>query len=219
MPAQQWTAELSSGATSDPERGCEPGEPPSIGAPPAHAGFTPELRVDWLPAAELSAGLPGRLGMTFLPGKHGASMRYPGHVYRRDTTTDLAALRASGVQLLVLMVEDGELRRWGDPRLVELAAQAGLPLLRHPGPDGHAVASVADMEDIQSAIDRARATGDVVVACMGGVGRSGMVAACALVRAGMSADAAIARVREVRHPTAVETQAQEELVRAYAARR
>ena len=157
--------------------------------------------------------------MTFLPGKRGASLRYPGHVYRRDTATDLAALRAAGVQLLVLMVEDRELRRWGDPRLEELAAQVRLPLLRHPVRDGHAVASVDEMDDIQQAIDDARAAGDVVVACMGGVGRSGMVAACALVRAGLSADAAIRRVREVRHPTAVETAAQEALVRAYAATR
>jgi protein-tyrosine phosphatase len=45
-----------------------------------------------------------------------------------------------------------------------------------------------------------------------------MVAACALVRAGISAEEAIARVRELRHPTAVETEAQELLVRAYADR-
>jgi len=50
---------------------------------------------------------------------------------------------------------------------------------------------------------------------MGGVGRSGMVAACALVAAGWSADAAIARVRAVRHPTAVETHEQIGFVQCY----
>jgi protein-tyrosine phosphatase len=54
---------------------------------------------------------------------------------------------------------------------------------------------------------------------MGGVGRTGMVAACALVRAGLDADAAISLVRKVRHPTAVETAGQEAFVRRYAAER
>jgi protein-tyrosine phosphatase len=50
---------------------------------------------------------------------------------------------------------------------------------------------------------------------MGGVGRTGTVAACALVAAGGSADDAIRRVRAVRHPTAVETSEQVAFVRAY----
>ena len=68
-------------------------------------------------------------------------------------------------------------------------------------------------------VDTARASGDVVVACMGGVGRTGTVAACALVRAGSTARQAIDAVRALRHPTAVETEAQERFVRRYAASR
>lgn len=167
-------------------------------------------------AEELAGGLPGRLGLTFLPGKRGASLRYPGHVYRRDTAQDLAAMRRAGVVLLVLLVEDEELRRWGDPQIGDLAREARVELARFPIPDGAAARSRAEMEEIQRRIDHGRSKGDVVVACMGGVGRSGMVAACALVRAGLPAGAAITRVRELRHPTAVETQAQERFVRDYA---
>jgi protein-tyrosine phosphatase len=50
---------------------------------------------------------------------------------------------------------------------------------------------------------------------MGGVGRTGTVAACALVEGGMTADDAIATVRAVRHPTAVETVEQERFVRSF----
>jgi protein-tyrosine phosphatase len=50
---------------------------------------------------------------------------------------------------------------------------------------------------------------------MGGVGRTGLVVACALVAAGASAGAAIARVREVRHPEAVETAEQVRFVEMY----
>jgi protein-tyrosine phosphatase len=185
-------------------------------AAPAHAGFGPELRIDWIDAQELNGGLPGRLGLTFLPGKRGASQRYPGHVYRRDTSTDLAAMRAAGIVRLILLVEDGELRRWGDAAIVKHGQAIGVEVRRHPIPDGAPPASAQEMDRILDEIDEARVGGDVAVACMGGVGRTGLVAACALTRAGVPADRAIARVREVRHPTAVETRAQERFVRAYA---
>jgi protein-tyrosine phosphatase len=182
---------------------------------PTHAGFGPELRIDWLPATELDGHLPGRLGITFLPGKRGPSQRYPGHIYRRDTAADLAAMRSMGVIRLILLVEDAELARWGDAAIVELGVVAGIDVRRHPIRDGAPPASSQEMDRILDEIDEARPAGDVAVACMGGVGRAGTVAACALVRAGLPADRAIARVRALRHPTAVETHAQERFVRAY----
>ena len=173
------------------------------------------LRVDWLDAATLADGRPGRLGLTSLPGKHGASVRYPGRVYRRDLDEDLRSLADAGVQLLVLLVEDHELERWGNPDIVELAGAHGLRVERWPMIDGTAPATIDEMRDIIASIGRARESGDVAVACMGGVGRTGTVAACALVAAGMTAADAIAEVRRVRHPTAVETAEQVAFVEAF----
>lgn len=182
-----------------------------------HAGFDPELRIDWLERGQVGDWLPGRLGLTILPGKRGVSVRYPGRVYRRDLAEDVASLRAAGVRRLILLVEDAELHRWGDPEIVARGASGGVEVLRHPIPDGHAPASIAEMQTITAAITAGRRVGDVAVACMGGVGRSGTVAACVLVEAGMSSEDAIATIRAVRHPTAVETADQERFVRAYAA--
>lgn len=176
------------------------------------------LHVDWLPSDRLGAAArprAGRLGLTFLPGKHGPSLRYPGRVYRRSLDDDLRALRGSGVRRLLLLIEDAELARWGDPDLVDRAASAGIHVERRPIPDGRAPESMAAMDQVVAWIGRARAAGDVAVACMGGVGRTGTVAACALVASGADADAAIGLVREVRHPTAVETPEQVAFVRAY----
>lgn len=182
-----------------------------------HAGFEPALPIDWLDPAQLGDNLPGRLGLTVLPGKRGISFRYPGRVYRRNLDEDFALLRASGVERLILLVEDAELRHWSDPEIVERGTASGITVLRHPLPDGHAPASVAEMATILAEIREGRGTGNVGVACMGGVGRSGTVAACALVEGGMTPDEAIATVREVRHPTAVETHEQEAFVRSFAA--
>lgn len=183
-----------------------------------HAGFGPELRIDWIEPAQLGDALPGRLGLTVLPGKRGASYRYPGRVYRRDLDEDLGMLRDAGVTTLVLLVEDGELSRWSDPRIVERGAAAGVTVLRHPMPDGQPPASLEEMDRILAEVHAGRRSANVAVACMGGVGRTGTVAACALVEAGLSTEDAIALVRAVRHPSAVETAAQERFVRTFAAR-
>lgn len=182
----------------------------------AAGALDPPLRIDWIEAAAFGDARPGRLGLTFLPGKRGASLRYPGRVYRRVLDADLSTLRRLGLRRLVLLVDDDELERWGDPDIVERARTAGIEIERWPMADGAAPASRAEVEAILASIRSARADGDVAVACMGGVGRSGTVASCALVAAGWSADEAVAHVRRVRHPTAVETTEQLAFVRDYA---
>ena len=176
----------------------------------------PPLRVDWIDPEDLSDERPGRLGLTFLPGKHGPSFRYPGRVYRRELDRDIGTLVEAGVGYLALLVEDHELERWGDPAIVDRAAARGLTVRRWPMPDGSTPRDVAEMAAILDDIAAAREDTDVAIACMGGVGRTGTVAACALVAAGWDPAAAIAEVRRVRHPTAVETAEQEAFVDAFA---
>lgn len=176
------------------------------------------LRVDWIDPDRIPDERPGRLGLTLLPGKHGASLRYPGRVYRRDLEQDLATLARGQVRTLVLLVEDHELVRWGDADIVQRARTRDVTVERWPMPDGMPPSSLEVMDALLDSIEAARAGGDVVVACMGGVGRTGTVVACALVRAGMAADEAIAEVRRVRHPTAVETDEQRGFVHAFASR-
>ncbi len=184
------------------------------------------LRIDWLP---LDAGSPfaryasveagagrERVGLTILPGKHGASVRYPGRVYRRSLDDDLAALSAADIGRLILLVEDAELERWGDPRIAERASAAGVEVLRHPMPDGGVPSTFDEMDGIVAEVDMGAGDQHVAVACMGGVGRTGTVAACALVARGILPGEAIARVRAVRHPEAVETAQQRAFVEAYA---
>jgi protein-tyrosine phosphatase len=183
------------------------------------AANDPPSPVDWIPAADFADGRVGRVGMTVLPGKRGRSVRYPGRVYRANLDVDLHALRDGAVVRLILLVTDRELERWGDAGIVERGSAIGVPVQRHPMPDGSPPRDRAAVEAILASIAAAREAGDVAVACMGGVGRTGTVVACALVAAGWDPDAAIARVRQVRHPAAVETTAQREFVRSFYATR
>jgi protein-tyrosine phosphatase len=193
------------------------------GSPPEpyidHAGFDPPLRIDWIGSDLLADGRPGRIGLTILPGKQGRSTRYPGRVYERDLDEDVGSLLSAGVSRLVLLVEDHELRQWSDPQIVARAAAQGLEVLRFPIPDGSPPSDDAELRTILDAVRSGRSEGDVAVACMGGVGRTGTIAACALVDAGMPAETAIATVRAIRHPQAVETVAQEQFVRNFARER
>jgi len=183
---------------------------------PATDAMDPALRVDWIDNRHLDDGRGGRLGLTSLPGKHGPSLRYPGRMYRRELGRDLRELVGLGVGFLGLLVEDRELERWGDPAIEQRAAAEGLTIRRWPMPDGSTPRDVAEMDAILAEVDAQRERADVAIACMGGVGRTGTVAACALVATGWDPVAAIAEVRRVRHPTAVETREQEAFVAAFA---
>ncbi len=162
------------------------------------------LRVDWIESDLTGAG---RLGITLCPGRRDQG---------RDLGTDLAQLRSQGATRLLCLLTDSELNWAGVPDLGPRAQTAGLAYHRLPIPDQD-TPEVADAIELvqwcREATERGKA---VVVTCMGGLGRSGTVAACCLVAAGMPPDAAIAAVRTARGPPALETIAQENFVVTFA---
>ncbi len=160
------------------------------------------LRVDRVPFPD------GRgLGLTILPGRKDRA---------RDLDADLAELRRGGTTHLVSLLTSEELAAYGVPDLPEKTAKAGIAHRHFPILDQKA-GSESDVRELVDWIRGASATGNVVLHCLGGLGRSGMVAACALVDAGLAPDDAIRRVREHRSPRAVETRTQEEFVHRFRA--
>jgi protein-tyrosine phosphatase/nicotinamidase-related amidase len=163
-----------------------------------------DLRVDWVDSDLIGAG---RLGITVCPGRRDRG---------RDLGADLARLRSQGATRLLCLLTDSELNWAGVPDLGPRARAAGLAYHRLPIADG-GTPDIADAIELVRWCAEATERGEaVVVTCMGGLGRSGTVAACFLVTAGMSADAAIAAVRTARGPRALETVAQEEFVVRFA---
>ncbi len=162
------------------------------------------LRVGWIEPGLTGAG---RLGITLCPGRRDRG---------RDLGADLAQLRAEGVTRLLSLLTDSELGWVGVPDLGPRALAAGLTYRRLPVPD-QGTPDVADAIDLVRWCRQGTERGEaVVVTCMGGLGRSGTIAACFLVAGGMPAEAAIAAVRTARGPRALETITQEDYVVTFA---
>ena len=108
-----------------------------------------------------------------------------------------------------------ELESYGVGDLLRQYTARGLRVHQCPIMD-QGVSSLQEMRDTVRFIQDGVAAGEhVVVHCVGGLGRSGMTAACWLVAEGMPAAAAIAEVRRVRSPRTVETVAQADFLAAF----
>ena len=82
--------------------------------------------------------------------------------------------------------------------LVEQLAGAGAMRIHYPVTDMGIPVSTAQTSEILDTIDRVRAGGGTVyLHCWGGVGRTGTMVGCWLVRHGMTGDEALARVAEL----------------------
>ena len=174
------------------------------------------IRVDAVPLHDL----PGTLGLTIAPGKHGPRP-LAGGTWARDLEQDLARLRGVyGTEVLVSLMRPHEYEQLRIADLDARAAAHGIRVRRFPITDLR-TPEPADAPAFDALIDEVRAVladgRTVTVHCRGGRGRSGLVAACVLVNGGMAADAAIAHVRAHREG-AVETEGQEAYVRSYGVR-
>lgn len=170
------------------------------------------LRVDFLPSSE--TGLEGRLGMTLAPGKQGKGVSGP---WARDLDVDLACLRDEHeATRLVTLMEAEELSRFGIGDLVTRAGAAGLDVIHAPIVDGGVPPSPEAVVGLVGRLIGAMARREtVVVHCLGGLGRTGTVAACTLVGLGHDAERAIRVVREARSGT-VENDRQAAFVASFA---
>lgn len=130
--------------------------------------------------------------------------RYPRRV------RDLEHIASLGVTLIVNLHERGHSS--------QLLGRIGLRELHLPVPD-FTPPSLEQLQSGVTGITEAVAEGErVAIHCGAGLGRTGTLLACYLVSRGNTADAAIARVRNLR-PGSIETSRQEQAVHAYASPR
>lgn len=154
----------------------------------------------------------GLVGLTLCPGKH-QSWGLTG-AWARDLLLDLDAVADWNAAVVVTLVEPDELERLKVPTLGEAVRSRHMEWLHLPirdrgvpGDDFEA----AWVDAGERLRNRLRAGFNVLVHCMGGLGRAGTIASRLLVELGWSPEEAIRAVRKVR-PGALETDEQEDFV-------
>ncbi len=173
------------------------------------------IRVNWVDIAHVPglAALPGRLGMTFLPGKRRSGIAGD---HWRDPDIDAARLRDHWhVDTLLLLVDDYDLEAAHVGDIAACMKRNNVDLVRFAIPDGSAPTDRADFRVTLDDILRRLATGrSIAVACVGGLGRTGTAVACLLRDGGLPANEAIWLTRQARRGT-IENRDQEAFVRGW----
>lgn len=148
--------------------------------------------------AEIALTGGGRLGIARLPGRTG------------QLAQDVEAIARWGARYVVSMTDPTEMAAHGASHLSQALAEHGIEHRAFPIPD-YGVPAENDQrwKPLSKALQaNLRSGGAVLLHCLGGKGRSGMVAARLISEQGTPPQQALAAVRKAR-PGAVETEAQE----------
>jgi protein-tyrosine phosphatase len=131
----------------------------------------------------------------------------------------IAALQAAKAETLVVLTESEELPEDAMPLLMAAAKQAEVRLAALPIPDYSAPddATLAQWSDLVTRIGWPENRGTIAVCCQHGAGRSGTIAAYALMRQGLSKDQAITAVR-AEFEESIESEVQLEFLEMISAR-
>ncbi|MFO1525153.1 MAG: dual specificity protein phosphatase family protein [Turneriella sp.] len=169
-----------------------------------------KLRIDFMAVngAPYAEGVGAAIGLTILPGRKDRG---------RDLAADIAEMKQAGVTSVVTLLSNAEFSAYGVANLIEQYRAAGFDVLHTPVID-QGVPTTAQAQQILGFMKQKADAGEkLLVHCVGGLGRTGLVAALYIKKfAGLSGDAAIERVRQVRSPRAIENAEQEKFVRDYA---
>jgi len=172
-----------------------------------NVGLSHPLHIDTIHVPDFG----GCIGLTHCPGRKCAGPSTESG--QRDLDADLRAIQAWGAELLVSLIEKHEYAAAGvealPQRIPEGMAHLELPIRDMAIPDeAWEIAWLEKSPIIRSILRRG---GRICVHCMGGFGRSGLVAAKILTEFGIRPDRALHSVREAR-PGTVETPDQENYV-------
>jgi len=148
------------------------------------------------------------------PGRIALSARPRGGDWLGD---EVGEWKRAAINTVVSLLEQQEERELDLQRESAEVRGHGLDFLWLPIPDRHVPGSEAALAQPLERLDRTLREGkNVLIHCRQGVGRSGLVAACLLVKNGMSPGAAVEKISSVRGVQVPETDEQREWIDHFA---
>ncbi|KAK9534022.1 hypothetical protein VZT92_009097 [Zoarces viviparus] len=156
------------------------------------------FHISWLPLSIVECSQV--LGICALPGCKFKDIR-------RSLDRDVEELQNQGVQEVFVFCTRGELSKYRVSSLLEVYRQRGFTVHHAPFSDGDAPEleqCCQILEELRLSLENNRRT---VIHCYGGLGRSGLIAACLLLQLShtMTANKAIEILREHRGGGAIQT--------------
>jgi protein-tyrosine phosphatase len=149
------------------------------------------------------------------PGKLFLSSRPRGGEWLED---EVSGWRRNGIDTVVSLLTGEEEHELDLVHEASEAQKHGLAFVSYPIPDRGVPSNTATLSDLLESIHRdLQQSRSVLVHCRQGIGRTGLVAASLLIRAGMEPEAAIRKVSEVRGVHIPETPEQESCIYEVAA--
>jgi protein-tyrosine phosphatase len=161
------------------------------------------LRVDFISPEVLKNNF---LGITILPGRKD---------YSRNLDEDIKELKKQNIDVIIPLITEDELEKYGVPDLIKKYHDAGFEIKRLAINDQKTPAKQEVNEIINYIAQKFIENKRVLIHCVGGLGRSGLIAACYLKSIGLNSEDAINSIRETRTVRAIETIEQENFVREY----
>jgi protein-tyrosine phosphatase len=128
---------------------------------------------------------------------------------------DVTEWRSSGVDLVVSLLEREEVSELGLQREAELCRECGIEFISFPIPD-RGVPEILQASDIARSIADGIASGrSIAVHCRAGIGRSSIIAACAMICLGIEASEALTLIRAARGVIVPDTEEQRDWIMAF----
>ena len=148
-------------------------------------------------SADTARDRPSPNSYWIIPARFAAG-EYPGDWQSGKAASKIESLLRAGVDHFIDLTETRELEPYAGI-LEDVASRPGLSARheRHPIVDGRVPSSPEQMAEILDAIDSALGEGKTVyLHCWGGVGRTGTVVGCWLVRHGSTGEQALRQIGE-----------------------
>ncbi|MFZ0733607.1 MAG: protein-tyrosine phosphatase family protein [Candidatus Sulfotelmatobacter sp.] len=148
------------------------------------------------------------------PGKLALAARPRGGEWLPD---EIASWKRAGVASILSLLTPEEARDLGLSKEASESRKHGLLFQSLPIPDREVPESEAKLNEVLTeAVTTLKAGKNLLIHCRQGIGRTGLVAACLLVRGGMTPSAAVDTISAVRGMAVPETREQRDWIERHA---